>query len=227
MKVLVHGFVFLILTICVTTAQDWAGLDRYREANIKLGDPSSGERRVVFMGNSITESWATVHAEFFKQKGFICRGISGQTSSQMLLRFRQDVLNLKPSLIILMAGTNDIAENTGPISLDDVLGNIKSMAELARDNDIPIILCSVLPAKRFSWRPDLHPADKIIILNTLIKTFAESEGFIYLDYFSSMVDNKDGLKAIFTRDGVHPNQAGYEHMEKILNPVIKKILTAG
>jgi len=176
------------------------------------------------MGNSITESWATLSPDFFSKNNFICRGISGQTSPQMLLRFRPDVIDLKPRVVVILSGTNDIAENTGPISLESILGNITSMAELSRANSITVVLASVLPAKGFRWRPDLEPAQRIIALNKMIEAYSGREGFIYLDYHTSMVDERGGLKVEFTQDGVHPNKAGYDHMEKLAKKAIKKAL---
>jgi len=220
-----RSFVLTLVVLSFAAGQDWAGLNHYKEANEKIGIPSSDEQRIVFMGNSITQSWATVSPDFFAQKGFVCRGISGQTTPQMLVRFRSDVLDLEPSLVILLAGTNDIAENTGPITFESILRNIISMTELARANGIPVILASVLPAKGFSWRPDLCPAEKIVALNNMIKAYADTNGYIYLDYYTSMADNEGGLKSAFTRDGVHPSKAGYEHMALLANAAIKIALS--
>ena len=193
-------------------AQDWANLSKYREENAKLALASSHENRIVFMGNSITEEWETFHPEFFSGKPYINRGISSQTTPQMLLRFRADVINLNPELVIIMAGTNDIAGNTGPSSIEMIAHNIISMAELAMINDIKIILCSVLPVYDYTWKPGLNPVGKISALNEIIKDYAQNNDITYLDYYSSMVDDRKGLIEDFTYDGVHPNKLGYTIM---------------
>jgi lysophospholipase L1-like esterase len=205
-------------------AQDWANLNRYKDENTKLGLPSAGEHRVVFMGNSITEGWSRICPDFFTGKPYINRGISGQTTPQMLVRFRADVINLKPAVVVLLAGTNDIAGNTGPSTLEMIEDNIISMAELARANDITVVLCSVLPAFDYSWRPGLHPAEKIAALNVLIQNYAVKKGILYLDFYSSMADERKGLKAEYTTDGVHPNEAGFKLMSLLAEEVIAKAL---
>ncbi|NQV14967.1 acylhydrolase [bacterium] len=207
------------------TAQDWANLNRYKNANRQIDQPSATESRVVFMGNSITEGWQKLDPALFKDKPYINRGISGQTSPQMLLRFRSDVINLNPAVVVILAGTNDIAENTGPISLRQILGNIISMVELAQANEIKVVLASVLPAKAFPWRSELEPGDKIILLNKMIQDFAALYQIGYLDFYTSMVDDDKGLKKIFSVDGVHPNKAGYALMEKLVEPAIHKVLS--
>ena len=203
---------------------DWANLKKFANANKKLAPLTRNENRIVFMGNSITESWAKVDSSFFDNNKYVNRGISGQTSSQMLLRFRQDVINLHPQVVVILAGTNDIAENTGPISLEDVMGNIISMTELAEMNKIKVILSSVLPAYDFPWHPGLQPAEKIVRLNSLIKSYCENKNIIYVDYYSKMVDEKKGLDKKFTNDGVHPTLAGYKIMEPLVEKSIKTIL---
>jgi lysophospholipase L1-like esterase len=203
---------------------DWPNLGRYREANSRLQPPAPGENRVVFMGNSITEGWILTCPEFFEGKPYIDRGISGQTTPQMLVRFRPDVIDLKPKVVVLLCGVNDIAQNTGPSTLEMIEGNIASMAELARANGITIILCSVLPAYDFPWRPGLEPAEKIIALNKWIKEYATKNGFIYLDYFSSMVDERNGLKSEYSEDGVHPNKAGYLVMQGLVEQALGQAL---
>lgn len=206
------------------TAQDWANLNRFKNENIKLELPSSKENRVVFMGNSITEGWSKFSPEFFSNGQYINRGISGQTTPQMLLRFRQDVINLKPAVVVILAGTNDIAGNTGPSTLQMIMDNIISMVELAKSNNIKVILSSVLPAFDYPWNPGLNPAEKIPMLNKMIENYAKNNNIIFLDYFSSMVDNRNGLKAEYTIDGVHPNKAGYEIMIPLAEEAIKKAL---
>ena len=205
-------------------AQDWANLSKYREENAKLALASSHENRIVFMGNSITEEWETFHPEFFSGKPYINRGISSQTTPQMLLRFRADVINLNPELVIIMAGTNDIAGNTGPSSIEMIAHNIISMAELAMINDIKIILCSVLPVYDYTWKPGLNPVGKISDLNEIIKDYAQNNDITYLDYYSSMVDDRKGLIEDFTYDGVHPNKLGYTIMESLLETAIVETL---
>ncbi|MGO9841294.1 MAG: SGNH/GDSL hydrolase family protein [Candidatus Acidiferrales bacterium] len=197
----------------VQAFNDWAFLAKYRQADKALGAPATGEARVVFLGDSITEGWGKPErGEFFPGKPYVNRGISGQTTPQMLVRFRQDVIDLKPKVVVLLAGTNDIAENTGKITLGEIEGNITSMSELARANGIRVVLCSVLPASEFSWHKGLQPAPKIKALNEWIEAYAAKNGFVYVDYYSHMVNSEGGLKAELSPDGVHPNKAGYEVM---------------
>ncbi len=205
-------------------AQDWANLNRYKDDNAKLGLPSSGENRIVFMGNSITEIWSRICPDFFSGKPYLNRGISGQTTPQMLVRFRADVIDLKPAVVVILAGTNDIAGNTGPSTLEMIEDNIISMAELARVNGIHVVLCSVLPAFDYPWKPGLHPAEKIAALNELIKNYANKNRILYLDYYSSMADKRQGLKAEYTSDGVHPNEAGFKVMARLAEKAIAKAL---
>ena len=203
---------------------DWPNLARYRDENAKLGLPAAGEKRVVFMGNSITEGWKDICPEFFAGRAYIDRGISGQTTPQMLIRFRPDVIDLNPEMVVILAGINDIAGNTGPSTLEMIEGNIASMAELAKAHEIKVILCSVLPAYDFPWNPGVYPAEKISVLNAWIKKYAAENGFSYLDYYSAMVDERKGLKAELTPDGVHPNKAGYKVMEQIVERAIQNSL---
>ncbi|KAF0204221.1 MAG: lipolytic protein g-d-s-l [Bacteroidetes bacterium] len=203
---------------------DWPFLNCYREDNNKLGLPSAGEKRVVFMGNSITEGWKYMRPEYFAGKPYICRGISGQTSPQMLVRFRPDVIALKPAVVLILTGINDIAGNTGPSTLEMIADNITSMAELAKANGIQVVLCSVLPAYDFPWNPGVFPAEKIVLLNKWIKEYAATNGFAYLDYYSSMVNERKGLKIEFSEDGVHPNEKGYKVMEQLAEIEIAKAL---
>ncbi len=205
-------------------AQDWANLNRYKEDNLKIGLPKTGENRVVFMGNSITEGWINNFPNYFSDNNYINRGISGQTTPQMLVRFRADVIDLKPAVVTILAGTNDIAGNTGPSTLEMIAANIFSMAELAKANGIKVILCSVLPAFDYPWKPGLQPAEKIVELNGMIKQYALSHEIMYLDYFSSMVDHRKGMKADYSEDGVHPNKAGYEVMMALCTKAINEAL---
>ena len=222
-KLLQKLFHVSLLLNCLC-AQDWGNLSKYREENAKLALASSHENRIVFMGNSITEEWETFHPEFFSGKPYINRGISSQTTPQMLLRFRADVINLNPELVIIMAGTNDIAGNTGPSSIEMIAHNIISMAELAMINNIKIILCSVLPVYDYTWKPGLNPVGKISALNEIIKDYAQNNDITYLDYYSSMVDDRKGLIEDFTYDGVHPNKLGYTIMESLLETAIVETL---
>ena len=211
-------------------SQDWntfANTSRYDKANLELKLHTKANNRVVFMGNSITEGWVQMRPEFFNDRDYINRGIGGQTTPQMLLRFREDVINLNPSVVIILAGTNDIAGNSGYISLESIIDNIKSMAEIANANGIKVIISSILPAIDYPWRPGLNPASKIIIINKALKAFSEENNFIYLDYYAAMVDDKGGLKVpeyTTANDLVHPNKKGYLVMEKLAEIAIKKAL---
>ena len=182
------------------------------------------EGRIVFIGNSITEGWKNFMPEMFDNQTFINRGISGQTSTEMLVRFRTDVINLKPKVVVILAGTNDIAGNTLFRGLEIVAGNISSMAELASQNNIKVILCSVLPAADFPWRKGKNPDIKIPLLNQLIKDYAQKKGFYYLDYYNLMNDGNNGLKKDYGNDGVHPNMNGYKLMQKMVLDAISNIL---
>jgi lysophospholipase L1-like esterase len=204
---------------------DWPWLGRFKEADLALGQPAPGEDRVVFLGNSITEGWKIEGPKgFFPGKPYINRGISGQTTPQTLLRFRQDVINLKPRAVVIMVGTNDIAGNTGPMTLEQTEDNLRSMAELATANGIKVVLCSVTPAYDFPWRPGLEPAPKIAALNAWIKAYAAEKGYAYVDYYSAMKDERGGLPATLSRDGVHPLAAGYAIMAPLVEAGIEKAL---
>ncbi len=205
-------------------AQDWPDLNRFREQNKNLGLPAKGEQRVVFMGNSITEGWPNKDPEYFDNPSYINRGIGGQTTPQMLLRFRADVIDLQPKLVIILAGTNDIAGNTGPMTLEQIRDNIISMAELAKVNGIQVIISSVLPAYDYVWRPGLEPNIKIPKLNAMLKDYAENNGFLYLDYFTAMADDRNGLPKELAEDGVHPTKKGYMIMKKLAEDAIKTAL---
>jgi len=225
MKKLKFLVVFLLLsalTAQFTFAQDWPNLQRFKAENANQVLPTPNEKRVVFMGNSITEGWVNLHPQFFTGKFYLNRGISGQTTPQMLLRFRADVIKLKPKVVVILAGTNDIAGNTGPSTLEMIEDNIISMAQLAKANDIKVILCSVLPVYDYPWKRGLEPAGKIIALNKMIKAYADKSGSVYLDFFSAMVDDRNGLKSEYSKDGVHPNDAGYNVMEPLTEVAIEK-----
>ena len=205
------------------TLMDWANLKRYQENNQelrKITDPN----RVVFMGNSITEGWSHFNKDFFIDNPFINRGIGGQTSPQMLIRFKPDVVDLNPKSVVIMAGTNDIAGNTGPITIENTAENIISMAEIAIANNISVYICSTLPAIDFLWSPNAEPAPKVVKLNNILKNYCIENGITYVDYYSSMSDSKGGLKVpeyTAANDLVHPNLAGYKVMEKIILSSLK------
>ena len=201
---------------------DFPWLARYKDADAKLGPPAADENRVVFMGDSITEGWKL--DESFPGKLYINRGISGQTTPQMVLRFHQDVVNLKPKVVVILGGINDIAANTGPMSLEDTENNFKAMTEIASANGIKVVLCSVLPAYDFPWSPGMQPAPKVIELNKWISSFALSKGFVYVDYYAAMKDDRGGLPSNLSRDGVHPNAAGHAIMEPLVTAGIQKAL---
>ena len=214
---------FLFFFSQIGLAQDWANLKRFQQNNIQLMASNVDENRIVFMGNSITEGWFSMRRGFFAGKPYINRGIGGQTTPQMLLRFRQDVINLKPKAVVILAGINDIAGNTGPSTIEEIFNNIISMVELAKANNIKVILCSVLPVFEFPWRPGLKPAGKVVELNMLLKMYAYQNDVLYLDYFTAMVDDSNGLKKELGIDGVHPNRAGYSVMEPLLEKAISTI----
>mgnify|MGYP000035023028 CR=1 FL=1 len=205
-------------------AQDWPNLAKYQEANQKLLSAPIDENRVVFMGNSITEGWSSGLPSFFENPSYVNRGISGQTTPQMLLRFRQDVIDLKPKAVLILAGTNDIAGNTGPMSLEQIRDNIQSMVELAQANNINPIICSVLPASDYPWKPGMEPHIKIPQLNQLLQQLAREKNVLYLDYFAAMANTRNGLPKELAEDGVHPTKAGYEIMSKIAHKIIPMAL---
>jgi lysophospholipase L1-like esterase len=199
---------------------DWANLKAYRAANATL--PAIDEKRVVFMGDSITEFWDKAGKQLFADKSYVNRGISGQTTPQMLVRFRPDVIDLKPRVVVILAGTNDIAGNTGPASNEMIEANIASMAELATLHGISVVLCAVLPADHYYWIPEVKPAERIVALNKWIKDYAARSGYGYVDYFTPMVNDHLGLKREYSEDGVHPNEAGYRVMEALVRKALAK-----
>ena len=195
---------------------DWAQFGRYYESNQSI----QKKPKAVFMGDSITDFWINNDGAFFSDNNFLDRGISGQTTSEMLVRFRQDVIDLDPEYVVILAGTNDLARNNGKIELRNILGNLISMCELAKLHGIKPILCSVPPASKFGWRPELTPADDIITLNSMIRDYAEKTGIKYVDYHSVLKDGQNGLPAEYSGDGVHPNKEGYRVMK---NTVLKAL----
>ena len=236
--IIIFFYLFIIHNIWTQEKENTlAGIDlRLVRSNIDYGNFAiydqlnkeviidKNEGRIVFIGNSITQGWKNFMPEMFDNQTFINRGISGQTSTEMLVRFRTDVINLKPKVVVILAGTNDIAGNTLFRGLEIVAGNISSMAELASQNNIKVILCSVLPAADFPWRKGKNPDIKIPLLNRLIKDYAQKKGFYYLDYYNLMNDGNNGLKKDYGNDGVHPNMNGYKLMQKMVLDAISNIL---
>lgn len=210
----------LFFAIASAKAQDWANIKRYQEANSKVPPPTTGENRVVYMGDSITDFWINNDSTFFAGKPYYDRGISGQTTGQMLLRFRGDVIDLKPKVVVILAGINDIAQNNGPSTLKDIFGNIVSMAELAKANHIQVVLSSVMPAFNLPWRPAINPVPLVAALNEMIKTYAAKNNLVYLDYYTAMADARKGLLPQYAKDEVHPNLAGYKAMEPLAEKAI-------
>ncbi len=207
------------------TLDDWPNLARYAEANTKLSSPAPGEHRVVFMGDSITDAWIRLSPKFFTDHLYVDRGISGQTTPQMLIRFQPDVIALKPEVVVILAGTNDIAGNTGPMTLEQIEDNLRSMAELAKVHGIHAVLSSVMPVTD-AIRPqtERRPPEKIIALNAWIKDYCARNGLVYLDYYSALLDDKAMFKKELTLDGLHPNAAGYAVMEPLAEKAIAAAL---
>lgn len=217
---------FFVIVLCTSqflaSAQpknDWAQYGKYQEANKTA--PKGG---VVFLGNSITEGWAGTHPKFFASNNYIGRGIGGQVTSQMLARFRSDVINLAPKAVVILAGTNDIAQNNGPIPLAEVMNNIISMSELAKTNKIKVVLCSVLPASEYGWRKELKPANDIIQLNSMIQQYALKNKIPYVDYHKVLKDERNGLPGHYAQDGVHPTPEAFTIMEQLVKPVIDRLI---
>jgi lysophospholipase L1-like esterase len=212
--------------------RDWPNLARYRDANARLGGPGAGERRVVFMGDSITDNWQQERFGFFvPAKQYIDRGISGQTTPQMLVRFRPDVIDLNPKVVVILAGTNDIAGNTGPMTNDDIVRNLETMAELARAHDIKVVLASITPTSAYHPpanggppQTTLRPMARIRQINDWMKNYAAGSGHVYLDYFTPMLDTTGVMKAELTGDDLHPNAAGYAIMAPLAEAAIQKAL---
>jgi lysophospholipase L1-like esterase len=204
---------------------DWAGLRRYQVANAQLRAPTAGENRVVFYGNSITDGWARYFPTMFPGKPYVGRGISGQTTPQMLVRFRQDVVALQPKVVVILAGTNDIAGNTGPSTLEMIEDNFMSMTQIAKAHHIRVVISSVLPVYDYPWKPGLEPAPKIVALNAWLRRYANEVGETYLDYHTAMKDARDGLPPTLAKDGVHPTDAGYRIMAPMAEAAITRALS--
>lgn len=211
-----NRLILSLFAICIgaatVSAQDWAKFSRYEEANAKV----TQKPKAVLMGDSITDGWAKADEAFFTDNNLVGRGISGQTTSHMLVRFRRDVVDLAPKYVLILAGTNDIAKNNGDISLENILGNIISMCEIAKANKIKPVICSVLPADRFRWRPEVAPAEDIVKLNAMLKEYADSEKIKFIDYHSVLKNENNGLPAEYAPDGVHPTIECYKIMEQMV-----------
>jgi lysophospholipase L1-like esterase len=204
---------------------DWPWLQKFASANARLPAPAPGEDRVVFMGNSIFEVWTRHFPTAFPGKPYINRAIGGQTTPQMLVRFRQDVIALKPKVVVILAGTNDIAGNTGPATLEMIENNLASMSELAKANGIRVVLASVLPVYRYAWRPSIRqPAQTVVALNRWMRDYARRNGHVYLDYHAAMADERLGMRGDLSGDGVHPNDAGYRVMAPLTEAAIREAL---
>lgn len=200
---------------------DWAYIEKYAIENQQLLKLPNNGNRIVFIGDSITEFWQQYDSAFFTQNKYINRGISSQTTSQIQERFQNDVIDLEPKYVIILAGINDIAENNGPISIEEIMNNIVSMVEKALKNNIEVVLCSILPASDFYWNPKIKPIEKIKQLNILIEAYCLTEKIKFVDYYTPMVDENFGLDKKFTDDGVHPNLNGYLKMKTILESYLK------
>ena len=204
---------------------DWPNLFQYQDENRLVGLPEKGKQRVVFMGDSITEEWSNLYADYFDTEGYINRGIGGQTTPQMLIRFKPDVIDLEPDIVVILAGTNDIAGNTGPSNMKMITDNIFSMAELARAHQIKVVLSSILPVFEYEWAKEIKDVPATIdSVNDELKKYVNDHGLVYLDYFSSMVDERKGLNKDYTYDGVHPNQDGYILMSSLAEKVLSRLL---
>ncbi len=211
-KLFVSLFIAAISTLCALSA-DWANFARYEQAN----KSAPKNPQAVLLGDSITDNWARMHGDFFEKNNLVGRGISGQVTSQMLVRMRRDVLDLNPKFVAILAGTNDIAKNNGDISIENIYGNIVSIAEIAKLHGIKVAICSVLPVYQYPWRKEIsEPAEQIKKLNAMLKKYAAENGCIYVDYHSAMADARGGLPESLAKDGVHPTLEGYAIMEKIL-----------
>ena len=203
----------ILIPMMVSAQNDWANYNRYAEANAQVTESP----KAVLMGDSITAGWPSADPEFFSDNNFVGRGISGQVTSQMLLRFRQDVIDLHPKYVVILAGTNDIAENSGKIDMEKTFGNIVSMCDLAKANGIKPIICSVIPAASFYWHPHVTgAAEKIAQLNAMLEAYAKANRIKYVDYHSAMKDERGGLPESLAKDGVHPTREGYDIMKNLL-----------
>ena len=231
MKIRLRVLTFLVIVFqfTMTIAQDpnpmdWPNFKQFEELNTKLAKMKKNKNRVVFMGNSITIGWLQTNPKFFKDKNYVNRGISGQTTPQMLVRFRADVVDINADVVVILAGTNDIAGNTGPVTLKMIANNLKSMTEIAQANGIKVILCSVLPAYDYPWSPGKKPNIKIPKLNSMIEDFAKESDAFYLDYFKALNDGNNGIIKEYSYDGVHLTAKGYHLLEPMLEKALNKVL---
>lgn len=233
MKKIIVSASFLLFNLMVSSAfsqskpeegwVSWTNFKKYVNQNKEVKEKQKGEVRVVYLGDSIFEGWSVARPYFFEGKPFYNRGISGQVTAQMVLRFQEDVVDLHPDVLVLKAGINDIAENAGAYDQQKTLNNIKLIVQLAKANKIKVVLCSVLPANRFVWRPELTPADKVIELNAALKVVAKQENVLYLDLYTAVVDDQKGMRAVYASDGVHPTIEGYKVLEPLVEEAIKKV----
>ena len=207
---------------------DWPNLQKYAAANQRLPAPRPGRPRVVLIGNSITEGWVKEDSAFFRGNTYeyVGRGISGQATGQTVLRFRPDVIDLHPAVVVLLVGTNDVAENNGPYHPQTTMNNVMTMCELAHVHGIRVVLGAVAPSTQFWWRKGLNPAPKILALNQRLKAYAAQQGFVYYDLHTALKDEQNGLKKAYGEDGVHPNLTGYRVMEPLLNQAVAAALKA-
>ncbi len=220
MKKIVMAVTAILISAMASAQNDWAKFNRYAAAN----DTVKTAPTAVLMGDSITDNWAKFRPEFFSGNNYIGRGISGQTTAHMLCRFQNDVVALNPKVVVILGGTNDIAQNPGWTTLENVVSQIKSMCDIAKANKITPIICSVLPCDRFSWRKDLKPAPEVVKLNKMLKELADSEKIMFVDYYASLDNGEGGLPAEYSKDGCHPLVSGYEIMEEILVPHVNKAM---
>ena len=219
----------IVFQYTMTIAQDpnpmdWPNFKQFEELNTKLPKMKKNKNRVVFMGNSITIGWLQTNPNFFEDKDYVNRGISGQTTPQMLVRFRADVVDINADVVVILAGTNDIAGNTGPVTLKMIANNLKSMTEIAQANGVKVILCSVLPAYEYPWSPGKKPNIQIPKLNSMIEDFAKKSGAFYLDYFKALNDGNNGMIKEYSNDGVHLTAKGYHVLEQMLEKALDKLL---
>lgn len=213
-----------LLAQTAPTGPDWAQLGRYHADNAALPEPGPKAPRVVFYGDSITDSWGRSVGEFFPGKPYVNRGISGQTTPQMLVRFEQDVVRLHPAAVVILAGTNDVAGNTGPSTPAMIEDNFRAMTAIAQQNGIKVILASISPAYRYPWKPEIDPVDTIRELNAWLQEFCKAQHLVYLDYYTAMADEKGAMKPGLATDGVHPTAAGYAIMAPLAEAAIARAL---
>ena len=230
MKKVLFFIAAMAITVSVSAQQDWANFKRYQEANQEVKTWPQAQRKVVFMGNSITDNWASRHPEFFKENGYVGRGISGQTTYQMVLRFYEDVIALHPKAVVINGGTNDIAQNNHPYIEDRTFQNIVTMAQMAKHNGVKVILTSITPCERYSWSDVTNVIEKIKHLNARVKEYAKKNKFQYVDYFTAMADERGAMRPGIsdkrsdgTDEGCHPNLTGYGIMEPLVQAAIKKV----